>query len=91
MAVALSEDGGKTFPMIRWMERGEGFMGEENRTNNQQYEYPSLMQSEDGTIHLAYAAHTRLGVKYLHFTEEDVMGKKRERVGLYNPTAAQSK
>lgn len=91
VAVALSEDGGKTFPMIRWMERGEGFMGEENRTNNQQYEYPSLMQSEDGTIHLAYAAHTRLGVKYMHFTEEDVMGKKRERVGLYNPTAAQSK
>lgn len=91
VAVALSEDGGKTFPMIRWMERGEGYMGEENRTNNQQYEYPSLMQSADGTLHLAYAAHTRKGVKYLHFTEQDVMGAKRERVGLYNPTAAQSR
>ena len=91
VAVALSEDGGKTFPLIRWMERGEGFMGEENRTNNQQYEYPSLMQSADGTLHLAYAAHTRKEVKYLHFTEEDVMGAKRERVGLYNPTAAQSR
>ena len=45
MAVALSEDGGKTFPMIRWMERGEGFMGDENKTNNKQYEYPYLMQS----------------------------------------------
>ena len=91
VAVALSEDGGKTFPLIRWMERGEGFMGEENRTNNQQYEYPYLMQSTDGALHLAYAAHTRKGIKYMRFTEADVMGAKRERVGLYNPTAAQSR
>ncbi len=48
------------------------------------------MQSDDGALHLAYASHTRAGVKYLRFTEEDVMGQKRERVGLYNPTAAQS-
>lgn len=91
VAVALSEDGGKTFPLIRWMERGEGFMGEENRTNNQQYEYPYLMQSTDGALHLAYAAHTRKGIKYMRFAEADVMGAKRERVGLYNPTAAQSR
>ena len=91
VAVALSEDGGLTFPIVRWMERGEGFMGEENRTNNKQYEYPYLMQSRDGMLHLAYAAFTRLGVKYVRFSEEDVLGKKRERVGLYNPTAAQSR
>lgn len=74
--------------MIRHMERGEGFMGEENRTNNRQYEYPFLMQTRDGMLHLVYAARTRLGVKYVRFTEKDVMGEKRERVGLYNPTAA---
>lgn len=91
VAVALSEDGGLTFPIVRWMERGEGYMGEENRTNNKQYEYPYLMQSRDGMLHLAYAAFTRLGVKYVRFSEEDVLGKKRERVGLYNPTAAQSR
>ena len=91
VAVALSEDAGLTFPIGRWMERGEGFMGEENRTNNKQYEYPYLMQSRDGMLHLAYAAFTRLGVKYVRFSEEDVLGKKRERVGLYNPTAAQSR
>lgn len=39
-------------------------------------------------LHLVYAARTRLGVKYVRFTEKDVMGEKRERVGLYNPTAA---
>ena len=91
MAVALSEDGGLTFPMIRWMERGEGFMGEENKTNNRQYEYPYLMQSRDGMLHLAYAAYTRKGVKYMRFSEADVMGSKRERVGLYNPTAARAR
>ena len=60
VAVALSEDGGLTFPIIRWMERGEGFIGDENKTNNKQYEYPYLMQTRDGMLHLAYAARTRL-------------------------------
>lgn len=91
VAVALSEDGGTTFPMIRYMERGEGFVGEENRTNNKQYEYPYLMESSDGRLHLAFAYKTRIGIKYMTFTEEDVMGQKRETTGLYNPTAAQSR
>lgn len=91
VAVALSEDGGKTFPLIRHMELGEGFVGEENKTNNRQYEYPYLMQGKDGRLHLAFAYRDRIGVKYMSFTEEDVMGKKRETVGLYNPTAAQSR
>lgn len=89
VAVALSEDGGVTFPMIRYMERGEGYMGDENTTNNKQYEYPYIMQGSDGRLHLAFAYKNRLGVKYMSFTEEDVMGQKRERVGKYNPTSAQ--
>lgn len=89
VAVALSEDGGLTFPMIRWMERGEGYIGDENKTNNKQYEYPYIMQSADGRLHLTYAAFTRKAVKYVSFTEEDVMGKKRERYGVYNPTSGE--
>lgn len=91
VAVALSEDGGNTFPMIRLMERGEGFCGKENTTNNKQYEYPYLMQSKDGRLHLAFAYKNRIGIKYMSFTEEDITGIKRETVGLYNPTAAQSR
>lgn len=91
VAVALSEDGGKTFPLVRCMERGEGYTGDENTTNNKQYEYPYLMQSRDGRLHLAYAYKNRIGVKYVSFTEQDVIGTKRETVGLYNPTAAQSR
>lgn len=89
VAVALSEDGGETFPMIRWMERGEGYIGDENKTNNKQYEYPYLMQSADGRLHLTYAAFTRKAVKYVSFTEADVMGAKRERYGVYNPTSGE--
>ena len=89
VAVALSEDGGLTFPLIRWMERGEGFIGDENKTNNKQYEYPYIMQSSDGRLHLTYAAYTRKCIKYVSFTEEDVAGAKRERVGVYNPTSGE--
>ena len=39
----------------------------------------------------AYAPHPRKGIKYMRFPEADVMGAKSERVGLYNPTAAQSR
>ena len=89
VAVALSEDGGLTFPMIRWMERGEGYIGDENKTNNKQYEYPYIMQSADGRLHLTYAAFTRKAVKYVSFPEADVMGAKRERYGVYNPTSGE--
>lgn len=88
VAIALSEDGGKTFPLIRNIELGQGYVGEENRTNNKQYEYPYLMQSSDGMLHLAYAYHDRQGIKYVTLSEESVAGKKREKVGLYNPTSA---
>ena len=91
VAVALSEDGGKTWPMIRLMEHGEGFIGDENTTNNKQYEYPYLMQSKDGKLHLAFAYKNRIGIKYMSFTEEDVMGSKRETVGLYNPTSGETR
>ena len=89
MAVALSEDGGQTWPMIRHMELGEGFVGPENSTNNLTYEYPCIMQSRDGRIHIAFAYRSRKGVKWMSFTEADVMGAKRERQGRYNPTSAQ--
>lgn len=91
VAVALSEDEGKTWPMIRLMERGEGFCGDENTTNNKQYEYPYLMQGKDGRLHLAFAYKNRIGIKYMSFTEEDVSGSKRETAGFYNPTSAQIK
>lgn len=57
---------------------GEEFMGEENRTNNKQYEYPCLIQGKDGRLHLAFAYKNRIGIKYMAFTEEDMLEEKRE-------------
>lgn len=88
VTVALSEDGGKTFPLIRTMELGEGYIGDENKSNNRQYEYPYICQASDGRLHLAFAYQTRRGVKWMSFTEEDVIGKVRGD-SVYNPTSGE--
>lgn len=88
VSIALSEDGGITFPLIRNVERGEGYVGEENKFNNRQYEYPCIIQATDGAIHLAYAYQTRRGVKWVALSEDDVMGAIRGE-GTYNPTSGE--
>ena len=89
VAVALSEDGGLTWPCIRTMEAGEGFCGAENAAGNSQYEYPCLLEGRDGSLHLAYAYKDRLAIRYWRFCEEDILGPKRAACTEYNPTAAQ--
>lgn len=88
ISIALSEDGGKTFPLIRHIERGQGFVGPENRGNNMQYEYPCLIQASDGALHLAYAYETRRGIKWVRLSEQDVIGAKRGE-STYNPTSGE--
>ncbi len=88
VTIALSEDNGKTFPLIRNVERGEGYVGEENRGNNMQYEYPYIMQASDGMLHAAWAYKTRKGVKWITLSEEDVIGKVRG-TSTYNPTSGE--
>ncbi|CCX37042.1 putative uncharacterized protein [Clostridium sp. CAG:1013] len=90
VAVALSQDEGLTFPWIRYLELGEGFVGTENRGNNLQYEYPCLIQARDSVLHLAFAYQNRRGIKWIAFREEDILGRRsREEAREYNPTAAQ--
>ncbi|MDP9858537.1 putative neuraminidase [Olsenella profusa DSM 13989] len=86
VSIALSEDGGRTFPLIRHIERGQGYVGDENKANNLQYEYPCVIQAADGMIHLAYAYETRRGVKWVTLSEADVMGERRGE-STYNPTS----
>lgn len=88
VTIALSEDGGKTFPLIRNVERGEGYVGEENRGSNRQYEYPYIMQAKDGMIHVAYAYQTRRGIKWMTLSEEDIIGSVRG-ASTYNPTSGE--
>jgi predicted neuraminidase len=67
LSIAISEDGGTTWPWIRDLE---------NATISQpilpledaEYSYPSVVQSADGTIHVAYTFR-RETIKYMSFAE----------------------
>lgn len=89
VAVSVSEDGGLTWPIGRIFEQAEGFIGTENKTNNAQYEYPTLYQDRQGTLHLVYAYKNRLSVKYVRFTVSDLFGDIREANSIYNPTSGE--
>ncbi|MDH6363673.1 putative neuraminidase [Enterococcus sp. PF1-24] len=89
VAVSVSEDFGKTWPIGRIFEMAEGYIGSENKTNNSQHEYPTLYQDSLGRLNLVYAYKNRLCVKYVRFTVADLFGEKREAMGVYNPTSGQ--
>ncbi len=77
VSVALSEDEGITWPYVRHMEPGEGFAGERNQDSNSRYENPFLLQGEDEALHLVFAYKDRTGIKYMRFTENDIIGDHR--------------
>lgn len=89
VAVSVTEDHGKSWPIGRVFEPAEGYIGIENKTNNSQHEYPTLYQDSNGVLHLVYAYKNRLCVKYVRFTVEDLFGEKREAEGVYNPTSGE--
>jgi len=56
LTLALSEDDGLTWPWQRNLETGDGFCMTNNSEQrlNREYSYPSICQSADGALHLAY-------------------------------------
>lgn len=76
VTVAISEDGGRTWPWRRIVEMGEGFVGPWNDINNRRYEYPVMMQCADDTISIAYSWGRRKQVKYVSVTEAWIRGEK---------------
>jgi predicted neuraminidase len=68
LSMALSEDGGKTWPWIRDIENpviSEPILPLEDA----EYSYPSIVQSADGMIHVAYTFR-RETIKYMKFSED---------------------
>lgn len=81
VTLAISEDGGVTWPYQRIIELGEGFTGIWNDINNGRYEYPVMMQGSDGNIHVAYSwGNMKFGkrkcIKYLCVEEAWIRGSK---------------
>lgn len=56
MTLALSPDDGKTWPWKRNLEVGDGYCmsNDSARSINREYSYPSLRQTADGQLHVAY-------------------------------------
>jgi len=69
VTIALSEDGGETWPFMRHIDTGDDFAGPANRHLNRRCGYPSLLQTYDGMIHVAYSYRPRQCIKYVRFGE----------------------
>ena len=81
LSVAISEDGGVTWPWVRDVETGDtavtGVVGDpldkaehvKGTAAYDEYSYPTVVQTADGDIHIAFT-YRREGIKYMRFTEE---------------------
>ncbi|MDT0444730.1 sialidase family protein [Streptomyces johnsoniae] len=65
LTLALSEDGGRTWPYRRDVQTAD----EEYRDSQLGYSYPSIVQTRDGALHLAYSF-LRKTIKYVRLDED---------------------
>jgi predicted neuraminidase len=75
MTLAISEDGGQTWPYRRNLEVGDGYCMTNNSQLqlNREFSYPSIKQTADGALHIAYT-YFRQKIKYVRVTEGWVKG-----------------
>jgi predicted neuraminidase len=71
LALALSEDGGRTWPWCRDIEIGDGYCMTNNSKEklNREFSYPSVKQTADGRIHIAFT-YFRQAIKYVRLDQE---------------------
>jgi predicted neuraminidase len=71
MTLAISTDGGRTWPIARNLETGDGYCMTNNSAEklNREFSYPSIVQSPDGRLHIAYT-YFRQRIKYVSVTED---------------------
>jgi predicted neuraminidase len=76
MTVAISADDGETWPWKRNLEVGDGYCMTNNSADqrNREYSYPSIVQTADGAIHIAYTVF-RQKIRYVRIREEWVTGQ----------------
>ncbi|MEU0478950.1 exo-alpha-sialidase [Streptosporangium sp. NPDC006013] len=71
MTLALSGDGGRTWPARRDLEVGDGHCLTNNSRDglNREFSYPSIQETEDGELHIAFTYHRRV-IKYVRVRPE---------------------
>lgn len=78
LTIAVSDDGGRTWPVRRIVEPGEGFTGTANLRSNRRYEYPHAVVSSDGRIHVVYSYGSRIAIKHVVLTEDWIDGTPQQ-------------
>lgn len=75
MTLAISEDGGRTWPRRRNLETGDGYCLTNNSKDrrNREFSYPTIRQTPDGALHVAYT-YWRQAIKYVRVDEAWVKG-----------------
>lgn len=70
MTLAVSWDAGRTWPVRRDIETGDGYCLTNNSRDglNRELSYPSIVQTTDGAVHLAYT-HFRQAIKHVRIDE----------------------
>ena len=74
LSVALSDDDGDSWPWIRDLDHGDGFVGEANWFLNGQLAYPSILEGMPGELHIAYSWAGRQAIRYLCILEKQILG-----------------
>ena len=74
MSIALSGDEGLSWPFQRDIETGDGYCMTNNSAEqrNRELSYPSVTQSADGRLHVAYTRH-RQHIRHVELDEDWVM------------------
>jgi predicted neuraminidase len=71
MTLAISADGGRTWPLRRNLEVGDGYCLTNNSRDglNREYSYPSIAQTGDGMLHIAFT-YFRQAIKYVRVSPD---------------------
>ena len=75
LTLAVSDDDGHSWRWKRNLEVGDGYCMTNNSADkrNREYSYPSIVQTADGTIHIAYTVF-RQRIRYVRIAEDWVRG-----------------
>jgi predicted neuraminidase len=75
ITLAISEDGGRTWPHQRNLDVGDGYCMTNNSREqlNREFSYPSVKQGPDGKLHVAYT-YFRQAIKYVRVAEDWAKG-----------------
>ncbi|MBB5689061.1 glycosyl hydrolase [Roseomonas alkaliterrae] len=76
LTLAISADQGRSWPVRRNLETGDGFCMTNNSKDrlNREFSYPSLCQTPDGVLHIAYT-YWRQAIKYVRIAPDWAAGE----------------